>query len=153
MAVTGCEHIGMQVRDVERSARFYQEALGFELRSRFSMDTPYVQRVVGYPGVTLEIAMLRIPGTEVELELLEYRGVEGTPVDPATGNPGTMHFSVFVDDLDGMYERLTADGVEFVSPVQTSVAGPLKGGRVVYMKDPDGIRVELVQLPPREETA
>lgn len=152
MAVTGCEHIGMQVRDVERSARFYREALGFRLRSRFSMSEAYVQRVVGYPGVTLEIATLRIPGTEVELELLEYRGVEGTPVDPATGNPGTMHFSVFVDDLDGMYERLAADGVEFVSPVQTSVTGPLEGGRVVYMKDPDGIRVELVQLPAREET-
>jgi lactoylglutathione lyase len=148
-AVTGCEHIGIQVRDVDRSARFYAEALGFELLARMSRSEEYVLRVVGYPGATLEIAMLRIPGTEVELEILEYRGVDAPPIDPTTAQPGTMHFSLFVDDLDAIHARLRAQGVEFVSEVQTSTAGPLAGGKVVYMKDPDGIRVELVQLPER----
>jgi catechol 2,3-dioxygenase-like lactoylglutathione lyase family enzyme len=60
-----------------------------------------------------------------------------------------VHFSLFVDDIDAMYERLSAGGVEFVSEVQTATAGPLAGGRVVYMKDPDAIRVELVQLAQR----
>lgn len=143
--VTGCEHIGIQVRDVERSARFYQEALGFELLSRFSKSEPYVQRVVGYPGVTLEIAMLAIPGTEVQLEILEYRDAGGTPVDTGTANPGTAHFSLFVDDLGELYDRLAADGVEFVSAPEIATAGPLEGQRLVYMKDPDGIRVELVE--------
>lgn len=143
--VTGCEHIGVQVRDVERSARFYEDALGFELLARFSKSEPYVQRVVGYPGVTLEIAMLAIPGTEVQLEILEYRGAGGSPVDPATANPGTAHLSLFVDDLGVLYERLAPAGVEFVSPPETATAGPLEGQRLVYMKDPDGIRVELVE--------
>ena len=146
--VTGCEHIGIQVRDVERSIRFYEQHFGFRPVLRVSRSEPYVQKVVGYhPDVTLEIAELEIPGTEVRLEIIEYRGVDGTPVDPATANPGTAHFSLFVDDLDAMYERMTAGGVDFVSEVQTSTAGYLKGGKVVYLKDPDGIRVELVQLP------
>jgi|SRR5581483_10804446 len=144
--VVGCEHIGIQVRDVDCSSRFYEEHLGLERIARFSMSEPYVQRIVGYhPDVTLEIALHAIPGSEVQLEILEYRGVEKTPVDPATANPGTAHFSLFVDNLDGLFSRLTARGVEFVSEVQTSVAGPMKGSRIVYMKDPDGIRVELVQ--------
>ncbi len=149
MTVVGCEHVAIQVGDCDRSARFYERVLGFEPRARVSRSEAYVQRVVGYPGVTLEIAMMGIPGTEVELEIVEYRGVEKKPIDPATASPGTMHVSLFVDDLDAMYERLSADGVEFVSPVQTSDAGPLAGGKVVYMKDPDGIRVELVELPKR----
>ena len=149
--ITGCEHIGIQVRDVARSARFYEEHLGFTLVARFSKSEPYVQRVVGYhPDVTLEIAMLAIPGTEVQLEILEYRGVARTPVDTSTANPGTAHFSLFVDDLDALYARLRSAGVEFVSEVQTATAGPLAGGRLVYMKDPDGIRVELVE-PARDE--
>jgi lactoylglutathione lyase len=82
----------------------------------------------------------------VRLEIVEYRGVDGTPIDPATANPGTVHFSLFVDDIEEMYARMTARGVEFVSAVQTSTAGHLEGGRVVYLKDPDGIRVELVQV-------
>lgn len=148
--VTGFEHVGIQVRDVDRSARFYQEQLGFKLLDRCSRSEPYVQRVVGYhPDVNLEIAYLQIPGSDVCLEILEYRGVPRAPVDTATANPGTAHFSLFVDDLAMMYQRLKASGVQFVSEVQHSDAGPLRGGRVVYMIDPDGIRVELVELPKR----
>lgn len=150
--VSGCDHIGIQVRDVDRSARFYEEKLGFEPVDRWTMSEEYVQKVVGYhPDVTLEIALLAIPDTEVFLEILEYRGVEKKPVDPATANPGTAHFCVFVDDLDSLYERLLDEGVQFVSDLQTPTVGPNKGGRLVYMIDPDGIRVELVQTSVRSD--
>jgi catechol 2,3-dioxygenase-like lactoylglutathione lyase family enzyme len=140
--------VGIQVRDVERSARFYEEHLGLKRVARWSRAEPYVQRVVGYhPDVTLEIALLELPGTSSFLEIIEYVGVDKTPVDTATANPGTAHVCLFVDDIDELYERLSARGVEFVSEVQTATAGIVKGGRLVYMKDPDGIRVELVQLP------
>jgi lactoylglutathione lyase len=152
MTVIGCDHIGIQVGDVERSANFYRQHLGFELVNRWSMAEPYVQRVVGYyPDVTLEIALLTIPGSDVFLEILEYRGVDKTAIDPATANPGTGHFCLFVDDLDELYDRLKAAGVEFVSELQTPSLGPNKGGRLVYMKDPDGIRVELVQTRLRSD--
>lgn len=145
--VIGFEHVGIQVRDVERSARFYEEQLGFKRVARWSKSEPYVQRVVGYyPDVTLEIAYLQIPGSDVYLEILEYQGVPRSPVDTATANPGTAHFSLFVKNLDELYQRLKANGVDFVSEVQTSTAGPIQGSRLVYMIDPDGIRVELVEL-------
>lgn len=133
---------------------FYEENLGFERVERWSLSHPYVQRVVGYhPDVTLEIALLRIPESELFLEILEYRGVDGQAVDPATANPGTAHFCLFVDDLEALYEELTLKGVEFVSEVETPTWGPNEGGRLVYMKDPDGIRVELVQTAKRSDGA
>jgi len=144
--ITGCDHIGIQVRDLDRSVRFYEDALGFTCTDRFTKSEPYVQRVVGYyPDVILDIAMLRIPGAGVELEILQYRGVDGVPIDPATANPGTAHFCLFVDDLGELYDRLVAQGVEFVSPPEAAIAGPIAGQRLVYMKDPDGIRIELVE--------
>jgi lactoylglutathione lyase len=150
--IRGCDHIGIQVRDLDESVRFYRDHLGFELVDRWSMSEPYVQRVVGYyPDVTLEIALLAIPGSEVFLEILEYRGVEKMPVDPSTANPGTAHFCLFVEDLDELYGRLIAAGVRFVSELQTPTVGPNKGGRLVYMIDPDGIRVELVQTRVRSD--
>jgi catechol 2,3-dioxygenase-like lactoylglutathione lyase family enzyme len=152
--VKGCDHIGIQVRDVELSARFYEEALGFERVERWTLSHPYAQRVVGYfPDVTLEIALLAIPESKVFLEILEYRGVDRAVIDPATANPGTAHFCLFVDDLDDLYATLIASGVEFVSEVETPTWGPNEGGRLVYMKDPDGIRVELVETRRRSDGA
>jgi lactoylglutathione lyase len=151
-AVSGCDHIGIQVADVGRSAEFYERTLGFEPVDRWTMTQDYVQKVVGYyPDVTLEIALLAIPETEVFLEILEYRGVEKTPIDAANANPGTAHFCVFVDGLEALYERLLGEGVEFVSALQTPTVGPNKGGRLVYMIDPDGVRVELVETKIRSD--
>jgi catechol 2,3-dioxygenase-like lactoylglutathione lyase family enzyme len=143
--ITRCDHLGIQVRDIERSIEFYRDALGFDLLARFQKSEPYLQRLVGYPGVELDIAVLRIPGSPVELEILEYHNVARAPVDPATANPGTAHICLFVSDFDALHRRLRARGTRFVSDVQVSTAGPVAGRRLVYLLDPDGIRVELVE--------
>lgn len=145
--IHGCDHVGITVTNLERSIQFYED-LGFETVGRWSRSEPYVQRVVGYfPDVVLEIAEMTIPGSPVRLEILEYRGVAGTQVDTASANPGTGHVCLLVEDLDELHARMTDRGAAFVSAVETSTAGPIKGGKVVYMIDPDGIRVELVELP------
>jgi len=35
--------------------------------------------------------------------------------------------------------------VKFVSPIKSPDTGPNRGGKAVYMLDPDGIRIELLQ--------
>lgn len=93
------------------------------------------------------IIEMDIPNSTAMLEILEYRKVPRTPIDPATAHPGTAHFCIYVRDLDALYEKLIAQGATSVSPVQTADQGPYAGFKVVYMKDPDGIRVELCELP------
>ena len=51
----------------------------------------------------------------------------------------------YVEALDELYEVLVGAGVRSVSEPVTPTVGPNAGGRAVYMIDPDGIRVELVQ--------
>lgn len=138
-------HIGLQVSDLEESLRFYRDLLGFEPIFRWNPQADYIGELVGYPEVDLHAAILRPPGSEVFLELLEYRNVERRPVDTRTANPGTAHTAYLVEDLDGLYERLVAAGVRAVSPPVTPTIGPNKGGRAVYLMDPDGIRVELME--------
>lgn len=144
-AIIGPHHTGLQVHDLERSVAFYRDVLGFEVVFAWNPQAPYVGELVGYPDVDLHAAILRPPDSEVFLELLEYRNVERMPVDTRTANPGTAHTAYFVDDLDALYADLVAKGVESVSPPVTPTIGPNKGGRAVYMIDPDGIRVELIQ--------
>jgi hypothetical protein len=55
-----------------------------------------------------------------------------------------------VDDLRALYERLVAAGVDtfFSAPVEVDT-GVNRGGFALYLRDPDGIPVELFQPPAR----
>jgi lactoylglutathione lyase len=145
-AITRPHHMGIQVADLERSIAFYRDLLGFDVVFQWNPQAEYIRQIVGYPGVDIHAAILRLPGdTGVFLEIMEYRNVDRTPVDTRTANPGTAHIAFFVDDCDALYGELVAKGVGSVNPPVTPTIGPNKGGRAVYMIDPDGIRVELIQ--------
>ncbi len=140
-------HTGIQVRDLERSIAFYRDILGFELVLHWNPQAEYIRTITGYPDADIHAAVLRMPGSDLFLEILEYRNVDKTPVDTRTANPGTAHIAFFTDDCDGLYAELVAKGVPSVSPPVTPTIGPNTGGRAVYMIDPDGIRVEFITTP------
>lgn len=143
--IVGVNHMGLQVADLGQSLSFYVDLLGLQGVAEWDRGEPYIQQLVGYDGVELHVAILAVPGSQTLLELLEYRNVPQAPIDPATGQSGTAHVCFYVEDLDRLYDRLVESGVRSVSAPVTPTVGPNKGGRAVYMLDPDGIRVELVQ--------
>ena len=138
-------HTGIQVADLDRSLEFYRDILGFEAIYRWNPQAQYIRTLVGYPDADIHSAVLRMPGSDFFLEIVEYRNVEKEAVDTRTANPGTAHLAFFTDDCDGLYEELTAKGVPSVNAPVTPSIGPNKGGLVVYMIDPDGIRVEFIE--------
>jgi catechol 2,3-dioxygenase-like lactoylglutathione lyase family enzyme len=62
---------------------------------------------------------------------------------------GITHVCFLVSDLKATYERLLDAGVEFYSPPVEIDTGVNTGGRSLYLRDPDGIPMELFQLPDR----
>jgi lactoylglutathione lyase len=143
--IVKAHHTGLQVESLERSLRFYRDILGFEVLFQWNPKAEYIGRLVGYPEVDLHAAILSLPNTDVCLEILEYRNVERSAVDTKTANPGTAHIAFYVDDLDALFAELIDQGVGTVSEPVTPTIGPNRGGRAVYMYDPDGIRVEFIQ--------
>jgi lactoylglutathione lyase len=143
--ITRLHHTGFTVKSIERSKAFYCGILGFELAFEWNPVFPYLRELVGYPTVDLLAAILRLPGTDVCLELLEYRNIEQAPVDMRNGNVGNGHIAFNVDHLDELYANLLKKGVTSVSKPVTPTAGPNKGGRAVYLIDPDSFRVELIE--------
>jgi lactoylglutathione lyase len=143
--ITAAHHTGFTVRSIERSLAFYRDLLGLEVVFRWNPRAPYIAELVGFPDVDLHSAVLSIPGSSVFLELLEYRGIPEAAVDMSNGNIGNGHIAFKVDELDPLYERLVASGVKSVSKPVTPTVGPNRGGRAVYLIDPDGFRVELIE--------
>lgn len=143
--ITRTHHTGFTVRSLDRSLAFYCDVLGFELAFRWNPQAPYIGTLVGYPQVDLHGAIVRLPGTDICLELLEYRNIEQVPVDMRNGNVGNGHIAFNVDDLAAFWLVLKARGVASVSEPVTPTIGPNKGGKAIYLIDPDGFRVELIE--------
>jgi catechol 2,3-dioxygenase-like lactoylglutathione lyase family enzyme len=144
--ISGIHHTGLHVSDIERSVDFYHGLLGLELLARRESKSDYVADVVGYPGAELRFAWLRHRGGGPIIELIQYVDPAGTPIDPATKNPGTAHVCFAVPDIQATYERLKAAGVRFKSDGPVAITGgPNVGGFGIYFTDPDGITLELHQ--------
>ena len=148
----GTVHFSFTVSDLARSLAFYQGTLGLELLGTMKRTGLEISRLVGFENAHLKIARLQLPDAGgITLELIEYASPQGTPIDGRPCNPGTSHLCFRVNDMDAAYAALRAKGVRFRSePVEVS-AGMNQGARTVYFSDPDGIPLEMFQMPRRQE--
>ena len=146
MSIVGAQHTSYTVSDTARSLHFYRDLLGFEvILDRPEVTLDYFRTIIGFPDAVVHNAMLRIPGTNHLLELNGYKHPQGIRQDLTPNNPGSSHICYYVDDLQAMYQDLKAANVEFISTPTYLDQGPNKGGWALYMKDPDGIVIELLQ--------
>ena len=143
----GWHHSNFTVSDMDRSLAFYRDLLGLIVMADQEPEAAYPARVTGFPGATFRIVFLQLPGETHFLELIQYKTRQGEPLPTATNRPGAGHICFLVHDLPATYERLTGHGVQFVSPPVLITQGVNEGGYAVYMRDPDGATIELLQRP------
>ena len=144
------QHTGFTVTDLERSLAFYRDLLGFEVLATQEKQGGYLAEIVGYADAHVKMAHIGVPGSSHRIELFEY--VSPTPrIGPLEPRlVGATHVCLIVEDLPALYERLLGAGVDsfFTPPVEVDT-GINKGGFALYMRDLDGIILELFQPPRR----
>jgi catechol 2,3-dioxygenase-like lactoylglutathione lyase family enzyme len=144
---SGLDHIGFAVGNLDRATDWYTRFLGEPPVMRKVWDVEYIGRVLGYPGVKIECAFWDLPGGTT-LELIEYLEPAPGVVDMETYNAGNGHLCLVVDDLDADLARLRGElGLTGVEAVEIPW-GPYAGGKACYLRDPDGISIQLMQLVP-----
>jgi glyoxylase I family protein len=127
----GVHHLAMICSDVETTVRFYQELLGFPL-----VD---VMENRDYPGSThffLDI------GNDNLLAFFDFPGLGLEPAIEALGSVQHVAISVDRESFEAIGDRLDAAGIPYL--------GPDRGlTNSIYVKDPDGIQIELLAEPLR----
>ena len=131
-------HFGICVSDLERSARFYTEALGFTRSHEVDFRQPF-DRLTELPGLDGHAGFfLKGP---LMVELIHYRAPEA--VGPASRRPmnqlGLTHIAIVVTDMDAAVEKIEACGGTALQ--ETRVISP--HGEMMFATDPDGTRLEL----------
>ncbi|MCC6172835.1 MAG: lactoylglutathione lyase [Gammaproteobacteria bacterium] len=123
-------HTMVRVTDVEASLRFYRDALGLELLSR--RDFPqgrYTLIFLAAPGD---------PSAQVEL-------THNWDPEAYTGGRNFGHLAYQVDDIYAACRRLQEHGV--------TINRPPRDGRMAFVRSPDGISIELLQVGPAKAPA
>lgn len=132
--IVGVHHLGLSVSDVERSAGWYGEVLGFERVGGF-----------GDAGAPRRKVFLRHPGFGMRVGLVEHRGAPEDRFDETRTGLDHLAFEVPThDDLAAWAQRLQKLGIPF-SPVTASHSIP--GAAVIVFRDPDNIQLELFTDP------
>jgi catechol 2,3-dioxygenase-like lactoylglutathione lyase family enzyme len=143
----GLHHVGITVKDLDASIRFYHDVLGLEFSNEPSpwFEGPALGPAVGVPGAALRQVSLLLGDTT--LELLEYKSPPSETDGPLrSNNLGASHVAFLVDDIKATKAELESKGVTFFSPVNVVDEGVLAGWRWVYFADPDGYPLELVEV-------
>jgi len=146
--ILSTNHTSFTVSSLDRSIGFFRDVLGFTLLHRGPRDPGFSERVVGVPGAKLEIAFLQAPGHRIEL--IQYLAPAGRKrLESRPCDTGFAHVAFDVDDIDAVLAAAAKHDVKPLGAPQMLDAGPNKGGKVAYTRDPDGITVEFIQPPRR----
>jgi catechol 2,3-dioxygenase-like lactoylglutathione lyase family enzyme len=133
MTLSGFHHVGIVVENIDASAAWYADKLGFERLYTY-----------GFPGV--KVAFIGRGPLKIEL----FQNDQATPMAAGRRSAetnlrigGINHFAIAVADLDATIAALAAKGVAIVSaPRDVPNSG---GSRFAFIHDNEQMLVELFQ--------
>jgi lactoylglutathione lyase len=117
-------HTRMRVNDLERTVKFYEQALGLTVSRRHTSPRG------------AQLVFLATPNSDEEIELCQL------PKAPAVQvQPDLMHLAFEVDDLAAFAAQLEKKGFKLSDgPTQTG-----SGSTIAFIDAPEGYEVELIE--------
>ncbi len=129
LGIAGFGHVAIKVTDLDRSLDFYRDRLGF----------PEMLRLKNEDGSTWLVYLRITDDHYIEI----FPGAENDRA-PGWNANGVNHMCFTIVDLDGTTARIKAAGISLTSEIKDG----LDGNRQAWIEDPDGNRIELMEMAP-----
>lgn len=149
--VIGVGNFAHIVADLDTALRFYRDVIGLDV----TVTQPFapnaaIAKLGATEGGQSRIAVLDIPGSELGVELIEYKDIERSIQRPRFFDPGAANLQLRMRDIDAVFEKLMAfPGAKVITGGGKPVTIEVPNGEIhaVFVQDPDGFVIELVEVP------
>jgi catechol 2,3-dioxygenase-like lactoylglutathione lyase family enzyme len=136
-------HVGLTVKNLERSLAFYRDVVGMKEHEWRMMNAKSKEfdTLTNNPGAELKVAHLTLGS--FMLQLIEYVAGGGATLDLHHNNVGSPHLCIYVPDVEAKYGELQRRGDVVITSGLVQIAPKM---RSFYTEDPDGVPVEFLQV-------
>jgi catechol 2,3-dioxygenase-like lactoylglutathione lyase family enzyme len=149
--ITGVGNFSHIVADIDRALAFYRDVLGLEVTANqpFSPN-PAIMRLGNTPGAQSRFVALAVPESALGVELIEYKDIDRRVQRPKFVDPGAANIALRVRDLAPILAKLPGSGATVITAGGKPAA--IGNSQYLFLQDPDGFVVELVQTVPASVT-
>ncbi len=138
------DHMGWITPNIDRSVAFWTEVMGFEAKPIGERRQPWIADFMGVPGAQVRLVHLYGHGGHIEFIQLDKLD---TPSIPRGSQPGAAHVCLRVKNVTALRDDILANGGTLQGELTQITEGIAAGLRGLYMRDPHGVLIELVELP------
>ncbi|MBW1999147.1 MAG: VOC family protein [Deltaproteobacteria bacterium] len=142
--------IGVSVSDLDRSMSFYQQYLGFDsvVLSPHDSFSGLVDEISHGDRTEVRSCLLSNSKGGEKLELFEVQNPRGRsiPFSSYWGDFGYLEVALLCSDIHEMGKYFEEKGIEFVARPTLALDEPDFEGWYLYLRDPDGILVEVISM-------
>tara|TARA_B100000073_G_scaffold242190_1_gene203148 strand:- start:443 stop:892 length:450 start_codon:yes stop_codon:yes gene_type:complete len=139
---TKVRHIGLVVRDLEKSLKFWCEILGFSIENIMEEKGQHLDLMMGLPNVNVTTAKLSDKNGSL-IELLYFKNYsDDNDLVKHPYSKGLTHIALTVDNLEKTIGKLKK--LNLIDP-NIPVTSPDGKVKVVYAKCHEGLLIEFVQ--------
>jgi len=137
--------MGLTVRDMDESLKFWNGLLGFELAGNmtFSSDPAMLDLMGIAKGGSFRTVTGVVPGSKARIELTEFKGMPRKPFDLRVTDPNASGMAIRVGHIRELLVKLKAQGGRVLSR-DGEIVEWSETVRNVFVKDPNGLNLELV---------
>lgn len=145
---------GFTVNNTDKMVHVFKDGLGFNLQTgAFTSDKTRLSLMGAPSGSQVRRTVGYVPGSSLQIEFLEFKGVDGKPVHSTQHDPGAAVLRLRVRDMDSILKSLDAVGVKVASaggvPVALGGANVTNGQHAAITSAPDNLFVQVLAAPPR----
>jgi len=137
--------VSIAVNDMERTRTVYRDVLGFKLEGEtaFAKD-PAMQALTGMPSLEVRRSRAQATGSALWLELVEYKGVDRTPLRMRIQDRGAARLQLRTRNIGAMVKAVKDAGLKVVS--HGGVAVPIPPNFMgALVADPNNFFVSLFE--------